>query len=128
MGGERRGRWRRCGEGGGSVGGGVYGGEVSGGARVWTHSATWRMRCAWPHPAKYIAGWGPSRLGVGGRLRRGCPRQVPNDGGALPRRHGRPRSGSLKTHPIRSVPSRVGEGRVAEGSGIGDGGRSDSAK
>jgi hypothetical protein len=35
-----RSRWRRCGEGGGSVGGGVEGGEVSGGARVWTHSAT----------------------------------------------------------------------------------------
>jgi hypothetical protein len=33
----------------------------------------------------------------------------------------------LKTRPIRSV-SRVGEGRVAEGSGVGGGGRSDAAK
>jgi hypothetical protein len=41
----------------------------------------------------------------------------------------RPRSGSLKARPIRSVPSRVlvGEGRVAEGSGVGGGGRSDYA-
>jgi hypothetical protein len=34
----------------------------------------------------------------------------------------------LKTHPIKSVPSRVGEGWVAEGSGVGGGGRSDAAK
>ncbi len=40
----------------------------------------------------------------------------------------RPRSGSLKTRLLRSVPSRVGEGRVAEGSGVGGGGRSDAAK
>ncbi len=40
----------------------------------------------------------------------------------------RPRSGSLKTRPIRSVPTRVGEGRVAEGSGVGGGGRLDEAK
>jgi hypothetical protein len=42
VGGEGRGLWRRCGEGGGIVGEdntGV-GGEVPGGARVWTHSAT----------------------------------------------------------------------------------------
>ncbi len=39
----------------------------------------------------------------------------------------RPRSGSLKTRPIKSVPSRVGEGRVAEGSGVGGGGRLDEA-
>jgi hypothetical protein len=37
----------------------------------------------------------------------------------------RPRSGSSKTRPIRSVPSRVGEGRAEVGRG---GGRSDSAK
>jgi hypothetical protein len=35
------------------------------------------------HPAMYTAGWGPSRLGVGGRLGRCCPRQAPNDGEAL---------------------------------------------
>jgi hypothetical protein len=40
----------------------------------------------------------------------------------------RPRSGSLKTRPIRSVPSRVGEGRVAEGSGDEGGLRSVAAK
>ncbi len=40
----------------------------------------------------------------------------------------RPRSGSLKTRRIKSVPSRVGEGRVAEGSEVGGGGRSDLAK
>ncbi len=40
----------------------------------------------------------------------------------------RPRSGSLKTRPIKSVPSRVGEGREAEGSEVGGGGRSDAAK
>jgi hypothetical protein len=34
----------------------------------------------------------------------------------------------LKTRPIRSVPSRVGEGRVAEGSEVGGGGWSDAAK
>ncbi len=34
----------------------------------------------------------------------------------------------LKTRPIKSVPSRVGERRVAEGSGVGGGGRSDAAK
>jgi hypothetical protein len=40
----------------------------------------------------------------------------------------RPRSGSLKTRLIKSVPSRVGEGRVEDGSGVRGGGRSDSAK
>ncbi len=43
---------------------------------------------AWPHLARCIAGWEPSRLGVGNRWGRGCPRQAPNDGEAPPRRHG----------------------------------------
>ena len=34
----------------------------------------------------------------------------------------------MKTRPIKSVPSRVGEGQVAEGSGVGGGGRSVAAK
>jgi hypothetical protein len=42
-------------------------------------------------------------------------------------RHG-PRSGSLKTRPIRSVQSRVGEGRDEMESMRRDGRRSDSAK
>ncbi len=49
------------------------------------------MRCALPHRARYIAGWGPSRLEVGGRLGQGCPRQAPIDGVAPHRRHGRDR-------------------------------------
>ena len=40
----------------------------------------------------------------------------------------RPRSGSLKTRPIKSVPSRVGEGRFEVGDVGSGGGRSDSAK
>jgi hypothetical protein len=40
----------------------------------------------------------------------------------------RPRSGSLKIRPIRSVPLRVGKGWVTEGSGVGGGVRLDSAK
>ena len=39
----------------------------------------------------------------------------------------RPRSGSSKTRPIKSVPSRVGEGRVEVGEVGSGGGRSDSA-
>ncbi len=67
-------------------------GEGSGGARVCTHSATSVTEevCVAP-PARYIAGWGPSRLEVGGRLGRDCLRQAPNDGVAPPRRHGRDR-------------------------------------
>jgi hypothetical protein len=62
--------------------GGVVGGVVVKAAGVWgvvykvgkcraepgfgpTLPLQWWRRCAWPHPAKYIAGWGPSRLGVG---------------------------------------------------------------
>ncbi len=74
---------------------------------------------------------GPSRLGVGGRLGQGCPRQAPNNREASPRQHAtwhRPRSGSLKTRPIKSVPSRVGEGRDEVGSVRRSGGRSDAAK
>ena len=40
----------------------------------------------------------------------------------------RPRSGSSKTRPIKSVPSRVGEGRVEVGDVGSGGGRSVSAK
>jgi hypothetical protein len=40
----------------------------------------------------------------------------------------RPRSGSSKTRPIKSVPSRVREGRVEVGEVGSGGGRSDSAK
>jgi hypothetical protein len=77
-----------CGEGGGSVGSGVYGGEVSGGARVWTHSATSVTEevCVAPSSEVYRRlgtqpawSWGP----VGSRL----PSPGPNDGEALPRRH-----------------------------------------
>ncbi len=46
----------------------------------------------------------------------------------LHRRHGRPRSGSLKTRPIKSVPSRVGEGRAEVGKVGRGGGRPNSAK
>ena len=109
-----------------SVGGGV----VSGGARVWTHSATSVTEevCLAPPSEVYRRvgtqpawRWGPvgSRLPSPGARRWGGPTSTT--------RH-RPRSGSLKTRPIKSVPSRVGEGRVAEGSGVGGGGRSDAAK
>jgi hypothetical protein len=54
-----------------------------------------------------------TRLGVGDRWGRGCPRQVPNDGVA-PSRH-RPRSGSLKIRPIRTVEGGGGTG----GRGVG---------
>jgi hypothetical protein len=89
---------------------------VSGGARVWTHSATSVREevCVAPPSEVYRRvgtqpawSWGP----VGSNW--GCPRQAPNDGEA---------------RPIRSMPSRGGEGRVAEGSGVGGGGRSDAAK
>ena len=61
------------------------------GARVWTHSTTsvTEELCVAPPSDVYRkVGRGPSRLGVGGRWDRGCPRQAPNDGEALPRRHG----------------------------------------
>jgi hypothetical protein len=125
VGGERRGRWRRCGEGGGSVGGGVYGGEVSGRARVWTHSATSvteEVCLASPGEVYRRVGtqpawsWGPvrSRLPSPGAKRWGGPTSTT--------RH-RPRSGSLKTRPIKSVPSRVGRDgwQRGRGSGVGEG-------
>jgi hypothetical protein len=78
---------------------------------------------------------GPNKRGVtqggnptGLELGRGCPRQVPNEGGTPPRTWHRPRSGSSKTRPIKPVPSRVGEGRVEVGEVGSGGGRSDSAK
>jgi hypothetical protein len=40
----------------------------------------------------------------------------------------KPRSGSSKTRSIKSVPSRVGEGRVEVGEVGSGGGKSDSAK
>ncbi len=50
-------------------------------------------------------------------------------GGSTSTTRHRPRSGSLKTRPIRPVPSRVWEGRLAEGPGVvGGGERSDAAK
>jgi hypothetical protein len=98
---------------------------VSGGARVWTHSATSVTEevCVAPPSDVHrrvgtqpVWSWGPvgSRLPSPGAKRWGGPTATT--------RH-RPRSGSLKTRPIRSVPSRVGEGRVAvaEGSGVGEG-------
>ena len=48
--------------------------------------------------------------------------------GPTPMTWHRPRSGSSKTRPIKSVPSRVGEGRVEVGEVGSGGGRSDSAK
>ncbi len=120
------------------MGGSVYGGacntgvgeEVSGRARVWTHSATSVTEevCVAPPSEVYRRvgtqpawNWGlvGSRLPSPGAKRWGGPTSTT--------RH-RPRSGSLKTRPIRSVPSRVVEGRVEEGSGAGGGGRLDSTK
>jgi hypothetical protein len=65
--------------------------------------------------------WGPfgSRLPSPGAKRWGGPTSTT--------RH-RPRSGSLKTRPIKSVPSRVGEGRDEVESVRRGGGRSDAAK
>ncbi len=120
------------GEGGGKVGEDNTGGGRgrSEGARVWTQSATSvteEVCVASPSDVYRKVGtqpawrWGPvgSRLPSPGAKRWGGPTSTT--------RH-RPRSGSLKTRPIRSVPSRVGEGRVAKGSGVGGGGRSDAAK
>ncbi len=75
-------------------------------------------------------GGDPAGLVGGGRLGRGCPRQVPNDGVAPPQRHGIDRGRVVEDPPdqIRAVESRVGEGRVEDGSGVGGGERSDSVK
>ena len=105
-------------------------GEGSAGARVWTHSATSVTEevCVAPPSEVYRKvgtqpawRWGPvgSRLPSPGAKRWRGPTSVT--------RH-RPRSGSLKTLPIRSVPSRVGEVREEVGEVGRGGGRSDSAK
>jgi hypothetical protein len=126
VGGEGRSLWRRCGEGGGNGGGDNTGGggERSEGARVWTHSTTSvteEVRAVPPSDVYRKVGnqqawsWVPvgSRLPSPGAKRWGGPTSTT--------RH-RPRSGSLKTRPIRSVPSRVGEGRVGDrGWGVGEG-------
>ncbi len=108
-GGEGRGLWRRRGEGGGQVGEDNTGGGRgrSDGARVWTHSATSVTEevCVAPLSDVYRKvgtqpawRWGP----VESRL----PSPVAKRwGGPTPTTRHRPRSGSLKTRPIRSVPS-----------------------
>ncbi len=117
---------------GGEKVGGTEGGagEGSEGARVWTHSATSVTEEVWVAPPSEVYRkvgtqpawrWGP----VGSRL--------PSPGakrwrGPTPMTWHRPRSGSSKTRPIKSVPSRVGEGRVEVGDVGSGGGRSDSAK
>ena len=117
---------------GGEKGVGTEGGagERSEGARVWTHSATSVTEEVWVAPPSEVYRkvgtqpawrWGP----VGSRL--------PSPGakrwrGPTPMTWHRPRSGSSKTRPIKSVPSRVGEGRVEVGDVGSGGGRSDSAK
>jgi hypothetical protein len=97
--------------------------------KVYTHSATSVTEevCVAPPSEVYRKvetqpawRWGPvgSRLPSQGAKRWSDPTSTIRQ---------RPRSGSLKTRPIKSVPSRVGEGRVDDGSGIGNGGRSDAA-
>jgi hypothetical protein len=104
--------------------------EGSEGAKVRTHSATSGTEevCVAPPSDVYRRvgtqpAWrrGPvgSRLPSPGAKRWGCPTSTIRQ---------RPRSGSLKTRPIKSVPSILKEGRVVEGSGVGWGGRSDAAK
>jgi hypothetical protein len=54
--------------------------------------------------------------------------KLPSPGEVPPRRHGIDRGrGSLKTRPIKSVPSRVSEGQDEVGSGGRGWGKSDSA-
>ena len=105
-------------------------GERSEGARVWTHSATSVTEEVWVAPPSEVYrrvgtqpawSWGPvwSRLPSPGAKRRR---------GRTPMTWHRPRSGSSKTRPIKSVPSGVGNGRVEVGEVGSGGGRSDSAK
>jgi hypothetical protein len=106
-------------------------GEERSGGAVCTHSATSVTEeevCVVPLSDEYRKvetqpawSWGPvgSRLPSPGAKRWGGPTSK--------LRH-RPRSGLLKTRPIKSVLSRVREGRNEVGSGRRSGGRSDSAK
>jgi hypothetical protein len=96
-------------------------GEGSGGAKVCTHSATSVTEevCVAPPSEVYRRvgtqpawRWGP----VGSRLPSPGAKQW---GGPTSTTRQRPRSGSLKTRSIKSMPSIVGEGRVDDGSGIG---------
>ncbi len=122
-------------EGGGEIGEGRWidtgvGGKGTEVDRVWTQSATpvTEEVCVAPPSEVYRKvgtqpawRWGPvgSRLPSPGAKRRRGPTSVT--------RH-RPRSGPLKTRPIKSVPSRVGEERTEVGEVGRGGGRSDSAK
>ncbi len=83
------------------------------------HFGDGARRYAWPHLAMCIARWDPAwswgpvglKLSSPGAKRWGGPPTAMT-------RH-RPRSGSLKTSPIRSMPSRVGEGRDEVGRWVG---------
>jgi hypothetical protein len=106
------------------------GGERSGGAKVCTHSTASVTKEVYEAPPGEVyrrvrtqPAW---RLGpVGPRLPSPGAKQW---GSPISTTRQRPRSGSLKTRPIKSVPSRVGEGRVNDGSGIGRGEKFDAAK
>jgi hypothetical protein len=94
----------------GGVGSAIVGGEGSGGAKVFIHSATSMTEevCVAPPREVYRRvgtqqawRWGP----VGSRLH--SPGAKRWDGPTSKTRQ-RPRLGSLKTRPIKSVPSSVG--------------------
>jgi hypothetical protein len=106
------------------------GGERTEGDRVWTYSTTSVTEevCVAPPSEVYRKvrtqpawRWGP----VGSRLP--SPGAKRRRGSTSVTQH-RPRSGSSKTRPINSVPSRVGEGRAEVGEVGRGGGRSDSVK